>query len=446
MKSTDAPVKQIVPFGANGPREAITATTPSGSNQASYDQGFPPITMTLKSAGGLPPKGQDMNQILYEGSTFDRYFAAGGAYPFDASFASGIGGYPLGARVMNSVKSGFWVNTIEDNVTNPENTTAALTGWVPQESAGITTISGLSSSSLTLNSVQASKNRIILNGNLTANINIVVPAWVKQWQVANNTTGSFSITFKTPSGNGVTVPSGTVSYLFGDGTNIVQDQNVSGFTGRLLAVQTFTNSGSYTPSPGATKYIIEAVSGGGGGGGVVNISAGQSAVSNGGLAGEYARTPLLNALPQSITIGNGGAGGVGNNPGSNGGVTSVGNLISLRGANGGGSGIATTVNTIATTAGSPSGSVNYPANSVYIPLSLGPRGVVVNPGASGGSVGGTGGSSPLGRGGDGSNVSSSGNDASGYGSGGAGATNQGANPARTGGNGSSGVVIIWEYA
>lgn len=107
MKSTDAPVKQIVPLGANGPREAITATTPSGSNQASYDQGFPPITMTLKSAGGLPPKGQDMNQILYEQSLFARYYGAGGAYTYDASFATGIGGYPLGARLLNSTKSGF---------------------------------------------------------------------------------------------------------------------------------------------------------------------------------------------------------------------------------------------------------------------------------------------------------------------------------------------------
>lgn len=229
MKSTDAPAKQIVPFGANGPREAITATTPSGSNQASYDQGFPPITMTLKSAGGLPPKGQDMNQILYEGSTFDRYFAAGGSYPYDASFATGIGGYPLGARVLNSVKSGFWVNTIEDNTANPENTTAALTGWVPQESPGITTISGLSSSSLTLNSVQASKSRLALNGNLTANINIVVPAWVKIWQVVNNTTGSFTVTIKTPSGTGVAMASGTTHYVIGDGVNITEDLGSAAF-------------------------------------------------------------------------------------------------------------------------------------------------------------------------------------------------------------------------
>lgn len=248
MKSTDAPVKQIVPFGANGPREAITATTPVGSNQASYDQGFPPITMTLKSAGGLPPKGQDMNQILYEQALFARYYGAGGAYTYDASFASGIGGYPLGARILNSTKSGFWINSVEDNSVSPENTTAALTGWVPGDSPGVTTISGLSSSSVTLSSLQASKGRIVLNGALTANISVVVPAWAKSWQVVNNTTGNFTATIKTPSGSGISMPSGTTHYVIGDGVNITEDLGSAAFravgnsTGQIPDMSYFQSS------------------------------------------------------------------------------------------------------------------------------------------------------------------------------------------------------------
>jgi hypothetical protein len=77
MNRTDAPKKQPVPFSVNGPREDLLSTTPAGSNQASYDVGFPAITMLLKSAGGLPPKGQDMNQILYELSSIGRWFSAG---------------------------------------------------------------------------------------------------------------------------------------------------------------------------------------------------------------------------------------------------------------------------------------------------------------------------------------------------------------------------------
>ncbi|WP_063657912.1 hypothetical protein [Candidatus Arsenophonus triatominarum] len=54
MKKTDLPARKPVPFGANGSRRDLTAKTPTGSNQASYDAGFPPITMTIKAAGGLP--------------------------------------------------------------------------------------------------------------------------------------------------------------------------------------------------------------------------------------------------------------------------------------------------------------------------------------------------------------------------------------------------------
>lgn len=229
MKSTDAPGKQAVPFGTNGPREAITATTPSGSNQASYDQGFPPITMTLKSAGGLPPKGQDMNQILFELSNIGRYLSAGGGYVYDSAFSTAVGGYPVSAIIPNSTGTGYWLNTIEDNKANPENLTAALTGWVPVGSYGTSTITALSSASITLSTLQASKERIILSGALTANINIVVPAWVKSWTVVNNCTGNFSVTVKTSSGSGVAIPAGSTRRVYGDGVNVSFDLGSSAF-------------------------------------------------------------------------------------------------------------------------------------------------------------------------------------------------------------------------
>ena len=223
MKSTDAPSKQAVPFGSNGPREAITATTPSGSNQASYDQGFPPITMTLKSAGGLPPKGQDMNQILFEQSSFSRFFSAGGGYPFDATFAAAISGYPKGAIVPFSDFTGSWLNLSDDNSINPENPTASLTGWIPAERYGVTSITGLAASGVTVGTKDAARDRIILSGNLTANVNVVLPAWVKYWQITNNCTGSFSVTVKTAAGSGAVVPNGYTYGVFGDGVNISLD-------------------------------------------------------------------------------------------------------------------------------------------------------------------------------------------------------------------------------
>lgn len=127
MNRTDSPKKQPIVFGVNGPREDLPDTTPSGDNTASYNSGFPPITMTLKSAGGLPPKGQDMNQILFELSGLARWTSAGALNTFDASFASAIGGYPSGSLLLGDDGLNVFVNTADGNTSNPNSGGA---GWV----------------------------------------------------------------------------------------------------------------------------------------------------------------------------------------------------------------------------------------------------------------------------------------------------------------------------
>ncbi|MFS9433261.1 hypothetical protein QNN86_02830 [Citrobacter sp. C348] len=126
MKRSDSPSKQPKPFGINGQREDILPTTPSGDNTASYESGFPPITMILKSAGGLPPKGQDMNQILYELSALCRWASAGALNTFDSTFSTGIGGYPKGSLLFSDDGLKTYINTTDDNTANP-NTGGA--GW-----------------------------------------------------------------------------------------------------------------------------------------------------------------------------------------------------------------------------------------------------------------------------------------------------------------------------
>lgn len=448
MKSTDAPSKQAVPFGTNGPREAITATTPSGSNQASYDQGFPPITMTLKSAGGLPPKGQDMNQILFEQSSFNRYFAAGGGYVYDSTFSTAVGGYPLSARIPNSTGTGFWFNTVEDNQTNPENSTSALTGWIPMGSYGVTALTGLTSASVTLTTLQASKERITLAGTLTANINIVVPAWIKRWEVVNNCVGAFSVTIKTPSGTGVAVASGSNAIVYGDGVNVT-----SAFPpGSLVNVQTFTSSGTYNPTPGTKKTFREVLGAGGGGGGVSATASGNLAIAAGGGAGGYCAGWVNNPVSTTVTVGTGGAGGIGSISasggglaGSDGGLSSVGSLVANGGK--GGTGNGTTVITSGTTTlkvgaeggTATGGDINMKGNAS--PMSAATT--------VGNSVSGYGASSIFGGGNPGGfgNVSSNGIDASANGAGGSGAySTQSPTNLYNGGKGGNGLVRIWEFA
>ncbi|HDU2642889.1 TPA: hypothetical protein RFB65_001874 [Yersinia enterocolitica] len=225
MNRTDDPKKQPVPFGVNGPREDIGPTTPTGDNSASYNSGFPPITMLLKAAGGLPPKGQDMNQILYELSSLSRWNSAGALNVYDSTFGAAISGYPKGAVLSNSTFTGSWLNTTDGNTANPENTNASLTGWVPAFTYGTTDVTGLAAANVTLTALQAANERITLAGILTANINLVFPAWSKSWTIVNNCTGAFSVTCKTPSGTGIAVAAGSTVRIIGNGTNIISNES-----------------------------------------------------------------------------------------------------------------------------------------------------------------------------------------------------------------------------
>ncbi len=127
--------------------------------------------------------------------------------------------YPKGAIVPSSVYTGQWLNLNEANGTSPESATGANTGWVPINNYGVTQIT-MTSGSIVMSSLQAAKDRIIISGTLTANVNLIFPAWIKSWVVHNNCTGNFTITCRTASGTGVVVIPGLVSRLFCDGVNM----------------------------------------------------------------------------------------------------------------------------------------------------------------------------------------------------------------------------------
>lgn len=375
MNRTDDPKKQPVPFGVNGPREDIEPTTPTGDNSASYNSGFPPITMLLKAAGGLPPKGQDMNQILYELSSLSRWNSAGALNVYDSTFGAAISGYPKGAVLSNSTFTGCWLNTTDGNTANPENTNASLTGWVPAFTYGTTDVTGLAAANVTLTALQAANERITLAGVLTANINLVFPAWRKSWTIVNNCTGAFTVTCKTPSGTGTGVAGGVTARVIGDGTNIIANEssltagslqksaNLSDLSSVPTAlinlglsdvahipyVQTlgarmvsYLTAGTFTFTvpDGVTRIRARVVGGGGGAGGSATAKSG-----GGGGGGGYAESWITVTPGQvlSISVGAGGAGGTAGNTGSSGSVSSVSGFLSASGglfgdAGGGGTG------------------------------------------------------------------------------------------------------------
>jgi hypothetical protein len=212
-----------------------------------------------------------------------------------------------------------------------------------------------------------------------------------------------------------------------------------GSTG-VIAVRVFTASGTYTPTAGTSKAIVECVGGGGSGGPCQNTAADGAYAASGGGSGGYSRKLVTAAqigASQVITVGNGGnpTGGTGAaNPGAS---SSFGTLCIALGGQGGG---------VPNSAGGAGGAVG--------------TGDVAAAGAPGGGgftgvygqaffAGGNGGNGPWGGGGAGARATTtsvSGGNASNYGGGGGGATAANiVTPAVAGGGGWPGVVIVTEF-
>lgn len=209
------PSKITVPWATSGLKNAIPAAANNITGAAGYDNGFPAITMTPKVAGGIPPQGQDFNGALFDVTTALQFLEAGGSFPFDSAFATAVGGYPLGSVVSRSDGSGLWRTVTANNLTDPE---AGGSGWQPED-AGSTAVV-MTSSNLTLTPLQAAKSVISITGTLTANLNLILPTYKKQWSIINNATGAFTITVKTLSGSGVALATGSAFVASGDGVNI----------------------------------------------------------------------------------------------------------------------------------------------------------------------------------------------------------------------------------
>lgn len=113
------PTQVATPFANSGLKNSIPQSA-TGSNLASLEEGFPAVTMAAVADGGTPPQGQDFNGILNQVTNQLRYSQAGGLYPYDSTFCTAIGGYPLGAILMSADGSKLWQNQVAGNTNNPD--------------------------------------------------------------------------------------------------------------------------------------------------------------------------------------------------------------------------------------------------------------------------------------------------------------------------------------
>lgn len=219
---------------------------------------------------------------------------------------------------------------------------------------------------------------------------------------------------------------GTKGFWYYNGTSWAQAMGASGSSG---GKQIFTTNGTFVVPAGVTTVWVSMSGGGGGGGGSSTYGGG----GGGGGAAAFASYPLT-VTPlssHSVTIGNGGNGGAGGNSGTSGIASSFGTLLTTNGGFGGTAGL-----------GASGGYGGNPGGAGGSSGSGGERGIS-SPAYY--ALGGPGGGSIFGSGGN-CSYTQHGTAGSGYGGGGSGgAAGGGGGPSNgnyMGGNGAPGFVLV----
>lgn len=98
---------------------------------ASLSDGFPGITMTDPTEGGVPPFGVDFNGIFYLLSACIAALEAGQLPTYSAPLSTAMSGYALGALLAKANGEGFWFNLLAGNATDPDTGGSNWIGWEP---------------------------------------------------------------------------------------------------------------------------------------------------------------------------------------------------------------------------------------------------------------------------------------------------------------------------
>lgn len=141
-------------------------------------------------------------------------------------------------------------------------TKLANTAFVQGTVNGVAIINVAGSANVNLTAVQAGAGMLVFTGALTGNIDVIVPAVSAKWEVANQTTGAFTLRVKTAAGTGIYVAQGKNTALWCDATNVLDaktDFPSPALTGNPTAPM--AASGDNSTSVANTGFVFNATDG-----------------------------------------------------------------------------------------------------------------------------------------------------------------------------------------
>ena len=117
---------------------------------------------------------------------------------------------------VTGTDDGTWGDTVNNGITSLTDAAIAGTATVIQGNVANYTLTSNSGAT------DEARNMFLnITGALTAARNVICPTASKLYFMKNSTTGGFAVTLKTAAGTGISVPAGSITALYCDGTNVV---------------------------------------------------------------------------------------------------------------------------------------------------------------------------------------------------------------------------------
>ena len=268
MNLSSAPGQLVLAFGASAGSSYIRqipvpSQIPVTPGAASYTTGFPPLTMTDVSAGGVAIAGPDVNGILNEMSSVDVWMSAGAGFPYNATFATAIGGYPKGSVVLQASGTAYWLSTVDNNLTDPDTGGAGWIAFAPitLTTTGISGAATLTDGVLNVPNYSPSYQKQVFTSGGTFTI---PDASSFEWTiVGGGGAGGAGATGTSGAGGGA----GATAYLLATGWTPGDTITVTVGTGGAGVSGADGGAGVASSISSGTQTITTVTAGGGGGGG-----------------------------------------------------------------------------------------------------------------------------------------------------------------------------------
>jgi hypothetical protein len=266
MPAPTRPTNFPKPFAVSGTRNTIP-DAPTGTNHASFTEGFPAVTMKPITSGGVPPSGDDFNGLFYDLMTHTVWVNAGGQYQFDAALSTAMVGYPQGMILQSNDGLSSYVSLVNNNTTDFNSTPSSIgTLWGTYAGSAFSSVAvSTTGGATTLTAAQLAADVIVVSGALTSNVTLNFPSVIGKYFVVNKTTGSYLVNC-VASGNSVAIKQQSADPIYCDGVNMGYQQASStnqpvGDASKSLSSTYYSDRaadqvGGYHPDTGAVNAFV----------------------------------------------------------------------------------------------------------------------------------------------------------------------------------------------